>query len=100
MSNLSIRLPSDTERHLLEEARLSHKNRSEIARDAITEYIARRAKERYMASMAQEMRAAYHVPAIRQEATSFAEQANNDGLDAIITAEQAAGIDPDEKWWN
>lgn len=100
MSNLSIRLPPEIDRCLREEARLSHKNRSEIARDAITEYIRRRARERYMADLVQEIRVAYGIPTIRQEAAAIADEASSDGLDAIVKAEHTAGLDPDEKWWD
>lgn len=100
MSSLSIRLPPDIELCLREEARLSHKNRSEIARDAIAEYVARRARERYMADLAREMQAGYGIPAIRQEAAAIADEAASDGMNTLIEAERAAGIDPDEKWWD
>jgi hypothetical protein len=99
MTAISLRLPSDIEANLKAEARLEGKTQSEIARLAIVEYLARREKERFMAEMVAEMRTAYSDPDIRREALDTADDLADDGLDAIIAAERAAGIDPDEKWW-
>lgn len=99
MTAISLRLPSDIEANLKAEARLEGKTQSEIARLAIVEYLARREKERFMAEMVTEMRTAYSNPDIRREAQEIADDLADDGLDAIIAAERAAGIDPDEKWW-
>lgn len=99
MTAISLRLPDDIESQLKAEARLEGKTQSEIARLAIMEYLARREKERFMAELAAEMRTAYSNPEIRREALEIAEDLVDDGLDAIIASEPAAGIDPDEKWW-
>lgn len=99
MTAISLRLPDDIEANLKAEAQLEGKTQSEIARQAITEYLARREKERFMAEMVSEMRTAYANPDIRREALEIAEDLVDDGLDAIIAAERTAGIDPDEKWW-
>jgi len=99
MTALSIRLPDDLEAHLKAEAQLEGKSQSEVARQAIAEYLSRREKERFMAEMIAEMRTAYANPDIRREALEIAEDLVDDGLDAIIADERAAGIDPDEKWW-
>jgi predicted transcriptional regulator len=99
MIAISLRLPGDIEAHLNAEAQLEGKTQSEIARQAIMEYLARREKERFMAEMVAEMRTAYANPGIRREALEIAEDLVDDGLDAIIAAERAAGINPDEKWW-
>ncbi|MGH8552285.1 MAG: CopG family transcriptional regulator, partial [Methylococcales bacterium] len=95
----SLRIPDSVETQLKEEARIEGKTQSEIARLAIVEYLARREKERFMAEMVAEMRTAYSDPAIRREALEMANDWVDDGLDAIIASERAAGIDPDEKWW-
>ncbi|MDO9047909.1 MAG: ribbon-helix-helix protein, CopG family [Methylobacter sp.] len=99
MTAISLRLPDNIEAILKAEAQLEGKTQSEIARVAITEYLARREKERFMAEMVAEMHAAYSNPEIRREALEIAEDLVDDGLDAIIASERAAGIDPDEKWW-
>ena len=66
MTAISLRLPDDIEAHLKAEAQLEGKTQSEIARQAITEYLARREKERFMAEMVAEMRTAYANPDIRR----------------------------------
>lgn len=99
MSTISIRLPDDIERQLDMEAERTHKSRSEVAREAIAEYVVRAEKKRLMSELAAEMREAYGKPEIRREATEMAEDAVDDGLDKIVKAERAAGIDPARKWW-
>jgi predicted transcriptional regulator len=51
MTAISLRLPDDIEAQLKAEAQLAGKTQSEIARQAIMEYLARREKERFMAEM-------------------------------------------------
>ncbi|WP_231914740.1 CopG family transcriptional regulator [Methylomonas sp. DH-1] len=78
------------------------KSQSEIARLAITEYLARRQRERFMAEMvAAAARALANDPQARAEALQIADEfdAADDALDRVIAEERAAGIDPDEKWW-
>ncbi len=99
MSALSLRLPDDIDARLEEEARTEGKTRSEIARQAIAEFLARREKERFMAEMVEEARRAYADPEIRRESIEIAEEGMDDFFDAITADERAAGIDPNEKWW-
>ncbi len=99
MTAISIRLPEDIESRLAEEARLEGRPRSEVAREAIAEYLERREKERFMAEMVEEVRRAYADPEIRREALEIAEEGMGDMLNAIVAEEVAAGIDPNEKWW-
>ena len=99
MTAISLRLPDNINIQLKTEAQLEGKTQSEIARLAIMEYLTRRKKERFMAEMIAEMRTAYSTPEIRNKALEIAEDLVNDGLEALIAAECAAGIDPDEKWW-
>ncbi|WP_150048610.1 ribbon-helix-helix protein, CopG family [Methylomonas rhizoryzae] len=101
MPAISLRLPDDVEANLKAEAQLEGKSQSEIARLAIIEYLARRERERFMAEMVAEVRTAYADPEIRREALAIAEEfdAADDALDRLIAEERAAGIDPDEKWW-
>ncbi|BBL58811.1 ribbon-helix-helix protein, CopG family [Methylomonas koyamae] len=101
MPAISLRLPDDVEANLKAEAQLEGKSQSEIARLAITEYLARRERERFMAEMVAEVRTAYADPEIRREALAIAEEfdAADGALDRLIAEERAAGIDPDEKWW-
>lgn len=99
MGALSLRLPDDFDTRLEDEARLEGKTRSEIARQAIAEFLERREKERFMAELVEEVRRAYADPAIRREALEIANDTVDDGLDQVIADERAAGIDPGEKWW-
>ncbi len=99
MTAISLRLPDEIETRLTQEARIEGCPRSEVARTAIVEYLERREKERFMAEMVEEVRRAYADPALRREALAIAEDGVGDTLDAIIAEEVAAGIDPDEKWW-
>jgi predicted transcriptional regulator len=101
MPAISLRLPDDVEANLKAEAQLEGKSQSEIARLAITEYLARRERERFMAKMVEAARALANDPQTRAEALQIAEDfdAVDDGLDRLIAEERAAGINPDEKWW-
>lgn len=99
MTAISVRLPDEIETRLAEEARLEGRPRSEVAREAIAEYLERREKERFMAEMVEEVRRAYADPEIRRESLEIAEEGMGDFFDAITADERAAGIDPDEKWW-
>ncbi len=99
MGALSLRLPDDFDTRLENEARLEGKTRSEIARQAIAEFLERREKERFMAEMVAAAQALAADPDARREALEMANDLADEGLDGIIAAEIAAGIHPDEKWW-
>jgi len=51
MAAISVRLPDQLESRLTSEAAIEGKGRSEVARDAIADYLARREHERFMAEM-------------------------------------------------
>jgi predicted transcriptional regulator len=57
MSIISLRLPEALERLLAREAEIEQKGRSEIARDAIAEYLARRERQRFLGEIARAARA-------------------------------------------
>ena len=99
VSALSLRLPDDIDTRLSAEAALEGTTRSDVARLAIDEYLKRRERERFMDEMVAEARKAYADPDIVREALEIAEDTVDDGLDAIIADERAAGSDPDEPWW-
>lgn len=99
MSALSLRLPDDFDARLEQEARLQGKTRSEIARQAIAEFLERREKERFMAEMVAAAQALAADPVTRREALGMANDLVDEGLDAIIVSEISAGINSDEKWW-
>jgi len=99
MAAISVRLPDELESQLTHEAELEGKARSEVAREAIADYLARRERERFMAEMVAAARALAADPAATAEALEIANDLADQGLDAIIEAERAAGIDPGKKWW-
>ena len=72
MTAISLRLPDRIEAQLKEEARLEGKTQSEIARLAITEYLARREKERFMAEMVAAGRALVSDPQASAESREIA----------------------------
>ena len=104
MPALSLRLSDELDHRLEEEAQHEGLPRSEVARQAISEFLARRERERFMAEMVAEARTAYADKAIRSEAIVISEEfleTDNEALD------KAEGRDPgepgsgksDEKWW-
>jgi len=56
MSIISIRLPEDVEQHLAREAQRLQRSKSEIARDAIVEYLRRLERDRFLAEIARAAR--------------------------------------------
>lgn len=95
MTAISLRLPEELEAKLAQEAKLEGKPRSEIAREAIAEFLARRERERFMAEMVAAARALASDPEARREAIELAEEAvalDNEALDL------AEGRKPGEPW--
>lgn len=58
MSLISIRLPEDLDAQLSREAAASQRPKSDVARQAIAEYLARRERERFLGEIARAARAA------------------------------------------
>jgi len=100
MANLSVRLPAEIESSLEEEARLTERNRSDLVREAVGEYLTRKNNERLIEEMRQAAVALYSNKEARQEGIEIAEEGLGDWLDSIEAEERAAGVDPDEKWWD
>jgi predicted transcriptional regulator len=57
MTVVSIRLPEDLERRLTREAARTQRAKSEIARDAIADYLMRQERDRFLAEIAKAARA-------------------------------------------
>ena len=96
MAVINLKLPDDLEAQLAHEAELEGKSRSEVACDAIAEYLVRREKERFMT----ETRAAYGDERIRREAMETAEAflpLDNEALDAVEGGSRNPSAD--ETWW-
>jgi predicted transcriptional regulator len=75
MAGFSLRLPRELEDKLAEEAQREGIARSEVARIAIADFLARKERERYLAAFVAEAKAAYADPSIRREALNQAEEA-------------------------
>lgn len=56
MSLISIRLPEDLDAELTRAAEASRRPKSELAREAIVEYLARRERERFLGAIARAAR--------------------------------------------
>jgi predicted transcriptional regulator len=82
MSLLSIRLPDDVEARLAREAERAQRPKSEIARDAIVDYLSRLERERFLADIARAARARGH-----DEALEVAEEAMATDNEALEIAE-------------
>lgn len=100
MANISVRLPPEIERNLEQEARLTRRNRSDLVREAVGEYLTRKHKERIIEEMKQAARVLNSDPDAVREGTEIAEAGLEDWLEGIEREERAAGIDPDTKWWD
>ncbi len=104
MPALSLRLPDDLDHRLEEEASREGLPRSEVARQAISDYLARRERERFMAELVAEARTAYADEAIRREAIEMAEdflEADNEALE-IGEGRKPGEPSSDEngqRWW-
>ncbi len=92
MSTLSLRIPDDLDKQLEEEALRENKSRSELVRDAVADYLARKEKERFLGDFVAEARAGYANAELRQDAQTIADDflpAENEVLDAPA----------DDRWW-
>lgn len=104
MGALSLRLPDDLEHRLNREAELAGRPRSEVIRDAVTQFIAQRERERFMAEYVAEAKAGYGDAALRREALEMAEEAlalDNEALDRAegLKSDETSDLDSDEIWW-
>ena len=99
MGNISVRLPEEVEAVLEYEANLSHRTRSELVREAITDYVARRKRQRFQDEMAAAARVLAADAEACDEALGVAEGPLADGLDRD---EDGRGGDPTGSaghWW-
>lgn len=104
MSGISLRLSEEIQTRLAEEARLEGRPRSEVVREAITDYINRREHERFMAELVAEAKAVYSNKPLRDETHALAEDAIPTGNEALDIAEGREPGEPwpeesGEKWW-
>lgn len=74
MSALSLRIPEELEQRLDNEARRAGVPRSEIARTALEDFLARRERERFLAAFVAEARATYGDADTRDEMLALADE--------------------------
>ena len=101
MTNISVRLSHEIERDLEEEVRLTKRNRSDVVREAVGEYLSQRQRQRAINEYAEESRRAYSDPEYAEEMRRIRQDFDevDNSIEMIEAEERAAGIDPDEKWW-
>ncbi len=92
MSTLSLRISDDLDRQLGEEASRENKSRSEVVRDAVTDYLARKEKERFLRDFVAEARAGYANDELRQDAQAIAD-------DFLRVENEALDTSTDDQWW-
>jgi predicted transcriptional regulator len=84
MSLVSIRLPDDLEKLLTREAARTQRPKSEIARDAIVDYLERMERERFLGEIARAARERGHP-----EALAIAAEALTTDNEALAASEHA-----------
>jgi len=89
MSLVSIRLPEEVEAQLAREAARTRRPKSEIARDAIIDYLERTQRERFLAEIARAAGERGHA-----EALAAAEEAMLTDNEALALGEDAAVQEP------
>jgi predicted transcriptional regulator len=96
MSAISLRLPDDIKRRLDAESNASGVTRSDLARTAITEFLQRRERERFMRQLLTEAQTAYADPATRAAAQEWVDLAFADDVSHWGADEEAGagGV-----WW-
>jgi predicted DNA-binding protein len=87
MSIVSIRLPDDIERSLNREAERTQRAKSEIARDAIADYLKRQERERFLADIARAARSRGD-----SEALELADEALQFDNEALERTERFSGV--------
>lgn len=99
MAAISLRLPSNLDHRLGEEARLCGQSRSELIRDALEQLLRRRQQERFMAGLVAAATALASDASARAECLEVAAEflaADN----AAMAAHDAAAMEPDpQHWW-
>lgn len=95
-TTLSIRLSEELEERLDQEARLRETNRSEVARQALADYLRRSERERFMAELLEEARQLKNDP----ETLRLVEEWLPIDNEAMEIAEgRPAGAGEEDPWW-
>lgn len=99
MSHLSVRLPKEVEHRLVREARLTGRNRSDLVREAVGQYLTQRERDRRIEEMKQAARLLSSDADAIRDSRELAEEGLEEWVESIEREERAAGVEPDEKWW-
>jgi predicted transcriptional regulator len=104
MPAFSVRLPSDLERRLGEEARHCGQPRSELIREALEELLRRREQERFMAGLVAAAEALVSDPSARAESLDVAADflpadCEALGLAEETTSRELTGQPSPQPWW-
>ena len=95
MGTLNVRLTRELEEWLAREAREADQPRSELARQAIREYLERMEQERFMEDLGRAARTIAADPELRQEATAMTEEFEPPEEENAGGTEQGT----EEPWW-
>ena len=95
MSSLSIRLPDDLDRRLEAEAQRDSSSRSELAREAIAEFLKRRERERFLRELVEEARQVHE----EGEGDYVVDEELQVDNEAMEIAEGARDDPGSERWW-
>ena len=96
MATLSIRLSDDLEEKLEQEARLRETNRSEVAREALADFLRRQEQERFMAEL---LEAARHLKDDPETLRLVEEWLPIDNEAMEIAEGRPPGAEEEEPWW-
>ncbi|QOC21490.1 ribbon-helix-helix protein, CopG family [Wenzhouxiangella sp. AB-CW3] len=99
MSHLSVRLPDEIEQRLDREAERTGRNRSDLVREAVGQYLTQKERDRMIEEMKQAARVLSSDPDAIRASRELAEEGLEDWIESIECEERAAGVDRDEKWW-
>jgi len=99
MGALSLRLPNDLDEALSREAELETKPRSELVRHALSVYLQRMERERYISNMVDAAKALVNDPESQRESLEIAEATVGDKLKAIPASEGEDDMHSGERWW-
>lgn len=99
MSHLSVRLPEGIEQRLDREAERTGRNRSDLVREAVGQYLTQKERDRMIEEMKEAARVLSSDPDAVRASRELAEEGLEDWIESIEREERAAGADPYEKWW-
>lgn len=95
MRTLSIRIPDALEERLEREAKVAHRKRSDLVREAVGRYLEELERERFTSEMVRAANAVSRDPEIERVAKEFAEAE----AEALERAEAPVSLVAETEWW-